>query len=70
MDRASAYGAEDSGFDPYWAQISIVWFFDRAHLSLLPSWGNGYNLSTSFRKKKTLHSDPALCGILGVSFTF
>ena len=41
---------------------------DCTHLFLLPPWGNGYDLVASFRKNKNPHSDPALCGILGVSF--
>ena len=70
MDRASACGAEGLGFDPYWAQVSVGGFLDCAHVSLLSPWSNGYDLSASFRKKKNPHPDPALCGILGVSFTF
>ena len=32
----------------------INWgFLDCAHLSLLPPWGNGYDLSVFFKKKKT-----------------
>jgi hypothetical protein len=44
-------------------------FFDCAHFSLFSLWGYGYDLSVSFKKKKTPYSDPALCGIPGRSFT-
>ena len=70
MNRVSACRVEGLEFDPYWAQVSVRGFLDCAHLSLLLPWGNGYDLSASFRKKKNSHPDPALCGILRVSFTF
>ena len=52
MDGTSACGAGSLGFDLYWAQLSIRGFLDCAHLSLLPFWGNVYDLSVSCRKKK------------------
>ena len=70
MDRSFVCGAEGLEFDPYWTQVSIGGFLDCAHLSLLLPGEKGYNLSAYFRKKKTPNYDSALCGILGVSFTY
>lgn len=54
MDRAFACGAKGLEFDPYYAQVSVEGFLNSAHLSLLHPWGNRYNLSTFFKKKKIL----------------
>ena len=44
------------------------------HLSLLPPWGNGYDLSASFKKKKNPIPGPCLMRDTGsvpyLSFTF
>ena len=68
MDKTSVYKVEDLGFDFYWAQVSVGGFLDYAYLSLPPPWGNRYDSSASFKKKKNPHPVSALCGILGVSF--